>query len=142
MKKAITKKILLFITGFIPLFCAAQTYGEVTFGYDANGNRVSRSVQIIENNRGGQETGTRYLSEVSETFGQMQVKTSPTPKTTPCGIPLGKTPSARLFAIGRETLPPTPWLIMTKRICSITSLPQTARQLFRIFPMITMIFVI
>lgn len=33
------------VFSFIPIvFCHAQSYGEVTFGYDANGNRISRSI--------------------------------------------------------------------------------------------------
>lgn len=45
MKTLLRKTLLVVVFSFIPIvFCHAQSYGEVTFGYDANGNRISRSI--------------------------------------------------------------------------------------------------
>ena len=45
MKTLLRKTLLVVVFSFIPVvFCHAQSYGEVTFGYDANGNRISRSI--------------------------------------------------------------------------------------------------
>lgn len=71
--------LLLVCSGVLPLFCFSQNYGEVSFSYDSNGNRISSSIMFRADNRDETDKEGEYLSKVSELFGDMEVSLYPNP---------------------------------------------------------------
>lgn len=62
-----------------PLAISAQNYGEVSFGYDTNGNRVSCSIQFSKDNRDDSKDDSLFLTRLSDWFGVMEVQLFPNP---------------------------------------------------------------
>jgi hypothetical protein len=73
----------LFFTGLLLLFCASNLLGQVTYGYDAAGNRISRSI-VMQNSSlrtavaGEEEEESTVYSEI---LSEIQVKIYPNPTT-------------------------------------------------------------
>ncbi len=85
MLQFLIKKITLFalFSVFAPLLCTAQTFGEVSFGYDANGNRVSNSIRFGVEMRNGANLDTLYVNSVSDVLNNMEIALFPNPT---CGM--------------------------------------------------------
>ena len=82
MKTLLRKTLLVVVFSFIPIvFCHAQSYGEVTFGYDANGNRISRTIilgKIIEDGKNVEaEKGLETI--VTDQIGGVEFSIYPNP---------------------------------------------------------------
>ena len=71
--------LLVAFVGFFSLVGVAQNYGTVSFVYDANGNRISRSLQFRSENRNGLDSDSLFVSSLSEMFDGTTVKIYPNP---------------------------------------------------------------
>ncbi|MBR3427998.1 MAG: T9SS type A sorting domain-containing protein [Bacteroidales bacterium] len=82
MKTLSRKTLLMVVFSFIPIvFCHAQNYGEVTFGYDANGNRISRTIilgKIIEDGK-NVEAEKELETIVTDQIGGVEFSIYPNP---------------------------------------------------------------
>lgn len=71
--------LLLVVFGTLPLFCFSQNFGEVSFSYDANGNRILSTLRFRSDDRNETDSESSFLSEVSELFEEMEIKLFPNP---------------------------------------------------------------
>lgn len=80
-KTTIIMTIVLALMAFAP--CFAQQSGSVTFGYDANGNRISREISMkkVEENGKNVENDNRFLSEATDVISTLEVELYPNPTT-------------------------------------------------------------
>ena len=80
IKPLITKTMVFALFSvFLPSLCAAQTFGEVHFGYDANGNRNSNSIRFGVEMRNGVDLDTLYVNRVSDVLCNMEILLFPNP---------------------------------------------------------------
>lgn len=82
MRKAtILITIMLAMLAVAP--CFAQERGTVTFGYDANGNRISREIFMkkVDENGKNVEADNGFLSEATDVISSVEVGLYPNPTT-------------------------------------------------------------
>ena len=81
MRTYLTKAILflLLTVAFVP--CLAQQSGTVSFAYDANGNRITRSINIRKVSENGKdiEAISPMLMEATDIFANTKVSIFPNP---------------------------------------------------------------
>ncbi|MBR4392358.1 MAG: T9SS type A sorting domain-containing protein [Bacteroidales bacterium] len=71
--------LLAAFVGFFFLVGVAQNYGTVSFVYDANGNRISRTISFRNDTRNGTDLDSSFLSSLTERFCGMEVSLYPNP---------------------------------------------------------------
>ena len=71
--------VMLLMGVFAHSFCDAQNYANVSFGYDANGNRSSMSVYFSKDTRGDADVTTSLLTELEDEFSSIGVMFFPNP---------------------------------------------------------------
>lgn len=103
-----TVLLLVLCIALFPSFCDAQNYGEVSFGYDANGNRVSSSIMFRSDDRNGTGSDAMFLSSVSDMLESMEVRLYPNPTPDRFTMSLSNTDSMDaqviLFTLDGEVL--------------------------------------
>lgn len=78
-KKQKTALLLVLLAGCLPSICVAQVFNEVSFCYDANGNRVSNSVRFGRDTENGLISDTMFVSRLSDELGGAEVRLFPNP---------------------------------------------------------------
>lgn len=81
MRTYLTKAILILLLTVTVVPCLAQQSGTVSFAYDANGNRITRSINIRKVSENGKdiEGGGPILAEVTDVFANIVISIYPNP---------------------------------------------------------------
>lgn len=80
MKQCFATALLLALcTSLSPISSVAQNYGEVSFSYDANGNRVGSSIQFGRESRNDLGSDSLFYTRISDVFETMVVSLYPNP---------------------------------------------------------------
>lgn len=71
--------IVILCTVLSPFTSVAQNYGEVSFSYDANGNRVGSSIRFGREEKNAKGSDSLFFSRISDVFEAMEVSLYPNP---------------------------------------------------------------
>lgn len=71
--------LLMAFVGFFSTVDVAQNTGTVSFDYDTNGNRISRSLLFSKDSRNGMESDSKFVNSMSDFFGEMSIRIYPNP---------------------------------------------------------------
>ena len=94
MKTRIEKAVLVFLLIVIAVSGLAQQNGIVTFGYDANGNRILRSLSFSEVNENGKnsEYESPTISNAEDFFEHMEIGIYPNPTQDKVNLTVANNP--------------------------------------------------
>ncbi len=95
MKTPLTKAILTLLLAVAAVSCLAQQTGTATFNYDANGNRILRSVSFSPSGKNGNIAG-----DASETAGEASWLASATDELVGMELSLYPNPTEGHFSVG------------------------------------------
>jgi hypothetical protein len=74
-----TNLFILFFSGLLVFFCDANAQDKVSYGYDAAGNRTSRSIVIAPSLRDASEETEEEATVYSEVVAELLIKIYPNP---------------------------------------------------------------
>jgi len=94
MKTIVEKAVLIFLLTISAVSGLAQQNGIVTFGYDANGNRILRSLSFSKVNENGKnvECENQNLSNAEDFFEHMEISIYPNPTQDKVNLTVANNP--------------------------------------------------